>query len=71
MEVIEVVDLAASLALSPIPFFEITWRLITARAPSEADRPDLPGEAAYARLLQDQPVRVTFHALASFFRRSL
>lgn len=69
-EVIRVVNLPTFPVLSPIPFFEITWRLITAFPPPEADRPDPRGEEAYAWLLQDQPVRFTFHALASFFKRS-
>lgn len=69
-EVIKVVNLATFPAFSPIPCFEITWRLLASLPSPKADRPDPFGEEAYVRLLQDQPVRFTFHALASFFRRS-
>jgi hypothetical protein len=69
-DIVKVVNRATFPAFSPVPFFEVTWQLITALPIREADPPDPAGEAAYARLLADQPVRFTFHALASFFKRS-
>jgi len=69
-ELVRVVERATFPAFSPVPLFEITWRLAAALPAPETDHLDRAGEDAYIRLLQDQPVRFTFDALARFFKHA-